>query len=153
LEVIGDGEERERCIKEAIRLGISGSVAFRGALPLTQVYSCMGDADVFVQHNIITPQGQEEAIGGSLIEASLHALPVVSTLSGGISEAVVDGHTGVLVAPGDEVAMAEALFRLACSPQLRRDMGEAGRAYAQARFDISVRNQVLRDTFLETCGT
>lgn len=52
--------------------------------------------------------------------------PVVATRVGSIPEVVEDGKTGLLVEPGDERSLADAIVRLLLSPDLRRSMGEAG---------------------------
>jgi glycosyltransferase involved in cell wall biosynthesis len=55
------------------------------------------------------------------------AKPVVATSVGGLPEAVEDGVTGILVPPGDERALAEAVVRLLRSPDLARALGRNGR--------------------------
>jgi glycosyltransferase involved in cell wall biosynthesis len=71
----------------------------------------------------------------SVLEAMFAGLPVVSTPVGGIPEMVLDGETGLLVAPHDDVAIAEALERLLGDDALRARMGGAARARAHERFD------------------
>jgi glycosyltransferase involved in cell wall biosynthesis len=63
-------------------------------------------------------------------------LPVVSTLVGAIGEAVLAGETGLLVAPKDAAALAEAMARLMGDAGLRARFGAAGHARAQAYFGI-----------------
>jgi glycosyltransferase involved in cell wall biosynthesis len=60
--------------------------------------------------------------------------PVVATRVGGIPEVVVDGETGILVAPRDHEGMARAIATLLENEPLRRRMGAAGLARARARF-------------------
>ncbi len=61
-------------------------------------------------------------------EVMAAGVPVVGPKTGGISETVVDGETGLLVVPGDPAAFAEATARLVGDPALRLRLGEAGRA-------------------------
>jgi colanic acid/amylovoran biosynthesis glycosyltransferase len=152
LEIIGDGEEFPTCVELAKQLNVSDRVLFRGSLPITAVYAAMRSADVFVQHNVRTAEGQEEAIGGSPIEASAHGLPVMGTRSGGVSEAVVDGTTGLLGQPGDEKAMADSMLRLFRNPELRLRYGLAGRERAKSLFDLRNQNRKLEQMLLEVCG-
>ena len=57
---------------------------------------------------------------------------MVATDVGGVREAVGDGVTGRLVAPGDEAALAAALAELLGDGELRRQMGaSAERAYTE----------------------
>ncbi len=60
-----------------------------------------------------------------LSEAGAVGLPLVSTDVGAIGEIVRDGSTGLLVPVGDTDALADALGRLATSPELRRQLGDA----------------------------
>jgi glycosyltransferase involved in cell wall biosynthesis len=61
---------------------------------------------------------------------------VVATNVGGNPELVKDGETGILVAPRDADALAEAIMRLAEDPHLRRRMGAAARTRAEADFSV-----------------
>ena len=69
------------------------------------------------------------------VEAMFAGLPVVTTGVGGIPEMVLDGETGLLVPPGDEASIADAIERLLGDDALRTAMGEAARERAHARFD------------------
>ena len=71
----------------------------------------------------------------ALLEAMALARPVVATDVGGVRDAVADGETGRVVAPGDSAAFAGALAELARDPDAARRMGEAGRARQRERFD------------------
>jgi Glycosyltransferase len=71
----------------------------------------------------------------SVLEAMFAGLPVVSTPVGGIPEMVLDGETGLLVAPGDDLAIADAIERILGDDELRIRMGTAARERAHARFD------------------
>lgn len=148
LEIIGDGPELATCKGIAHELGVSDRVTFRGELSARHVDEAMWNADIFVQHNVRSSQGQEEGLGGTLIEASARSLPVVSTTSGGIPEAVVDGNTGILVTPGDVDGMAEAISLLHGDPALRERLGEAGRRHIQTHFDRTAQNRKLEDRLL-----
>jgi glycosyltransferase involved in cell wall biosynthesis len=72
----------------------------------------------------------KEGWGITNLEAAACGTPVVASNSPGIRESVRDGETGYLVPHGDTGAMAEALDRLAGSPELVRALGEAGRGFA-----------------------
>lgn len=149
LEVIGDGEETAACINLAKQLKVADRVDFRGSQPVSAVYAAMRNADLFVQHNVRTTEGQEEAVPGSAIEASAHALPVIGTRSGGVAEAVVHGQTGLLGEPGDENTMAELILQLYRSPELRLRYGQAGRERAKLHFNLERQNSKLEQMLLE----
>jgi len=152
LRVVGDGEQRRECVALAERLGLGASVTFTGSLPLAGVYAEMRMADVFVQHNVRAANGQEESLGGSILEASSHGLPVVVTRSGGVAEAVDVGRSGYLVEPGDVGAMAHAVVELARDPARRGRMGAAGRELVANSFDLRRQNRRLEQILLGVCG-
>ena len=74
-----------------------------------------------------------EGFGLVYLEAGAHGLPIVAHAIGGVPEAVIDGYTGLLVAPGNTAALTAAFARLLDDPTLRRNLGEAGRVRALAR--------------------
>ncbi|MBA3302090.1 MAG: glycosyltransferase [Thermoleophilaceae bacterium] len=77
-----------------------------------------------------------EGLPIGLLEAMASSLPVVASAVHGIPEAVEDGVTGVLVAPGDPVALAAAIERLAGDPGLRERMGAAAHARFEEKFAL-----------------
>lgn len=66
----------------------------------------------------------------AILEAMHVGRPVIATRVAGVPEAVVDGRTGLLVAPGSAEELGRALAKLIDDPELRRGMGEAARARA-----------------------
>jgi glycosyltransferase involved in cell wall biosynthesis len=78
---------------------------------------------------------RSEGLPVSVLEAMAAELPVVASCVGGVPELVVEGETGVLVAPGDPDALTAALERLVPDRQLRSRLGAAGRARVEAQFD------------------
>jgi glycosyltransferase involved in cell wall biosynthesis len=75
-----------------------------------------------------------EGIPAVVIEAGLAGLPVVASAVGGIPEVVVDGETGALVTPGDEVGLAEAITRALAHAGT---LGPAGRERCRRRFELT----------------
>jgi len=71
----------------------------------------------------------------TVLEAMRAGLPVVASAVGGIAEAVVHEHTGLLVPPGSVDAWVDALGRLIVDAETRRAMGANGRARYLERFD------------------
>ncbi|MDS4014319.1 MAG: glycosyltransferase [Candidatus Accumulibacter sp.] len=75
-----------------------------------------------------------EGFGSVLIEAGACGLPVVASRIYGITDAVVDGETGLLHAPGDVNDLCAQLERLVAAPQLRKMLGLHGRQRAEGEF-------------------
>jgi D-inositol-3-phosphate glycosyltransferase len=74
---------------------------------------------------------RREGYGVVCAEAMAHGKPVVASAVGGLLDLVRHGETGLLVPPGDEAALREALRWLLGDPELRRRMGAAARERAR----------------------
>ena len=73
----------------------------------------------------------EEGLGSTLIDAQCAGLPVVATTAGGIPEVVAHGTSGLLVPPGDPIALANALQQMLTDQPLRVRLGAVARTKAQ----------------------
>ena len=73
-------------------------------------------------------------------------LPVIATHINAIPEIVPDAEAGLLIAPGDPLALKEALETLLSHAEKRQKMGEAGRLQAMTEFDTRVCYQRYVDT-------
>jgi len=118
--------ERElRALAE--RLAIGSRVRFLGQR--SDVPALLAAADVFCQ-----PNAAPEPFGIALVEALYAALPAVTTAFGGAAE-IVTPECGVLVAPGDDAALAAALRDMVMDAGARTRLGSAGPARAMAISD------------------
>lgn len=127
--IVGDGPERPALEAEARALRLGKAVRFAGER--RDVPRLLAAADVFVLSS--TSEGAPVAV----LEAMAAGLPVVASAVGGVPELVVNGETGMLVAPGDPAALGAALVRLVDDAALRRRLGTAGRDRARAAFDVA----------------
>lgn len=143
LVIIGDGPLRRSLQALATKLQVRDRVRFLGALPHEQVLAWMRKAAMLVLPGVRTATGRTEGLGLVLLEAAATGVPVIGSRVGGIPEAVVDGHTGFLVAERDEGALAECLGKLLDDPAMRHRMGSQGRALAEQRFDIHQQTAAL----------
>jgi glycosyltransferase involved in cell wall biosynthesis len=130
----GSGVEADASARFAGRLGLAPHVRFLTG----KVYS---DADMPRYYNAadicVFPSKPlptwEEQFGIVLIEAMACGKPVVSTRCGAIPEVLDDA--GILIAPGDAVALAGAIKQLATDSELARRLSHAARTRALDRFD------------------
>lgn len=90
---------------------------------------CMAVAD------ILCLPSYREGFGTVVIEAAAMGLPTVGTKIYGLTDAVADGETGILVPPRDPVALQQALQVLLQNDALRLNMGQAAKYRAQTLFD------------------
>ena len=84
-----------------------------------------------------------EGFGTVVIEAGSMGLPVIGTKIYGLTDAIIDGETGILVTPQNSLELVTALERLINDDELRFKMGENAKARARNDFDSKVCNQLL----------
>jgi glycosyltransferase involved in cell wall biosynthesis len=104
-------------------------VRFFGNLPDDELAGIYERADVFAMTSVNLDRSVE-GFGLVYLEAAAHGLPVVAHDVGGVSEAVVDGVTGLLVPPNRPAQLAAAFEKLIHDPGLRTKLGAAGREWA-----------------------
>lgn len=135
VRIAGEGPEWARLQRLAHELGVADRVTFLGPLMESEVRREYGRATVFALPCQLLANGDRDGLPNALLEAMAHGLPVVSTTLAGVREAVVDGESGLLVAPRDEVGLADALERLLSDGALRARLGAQARRRIAERFD------------------
>lgn len=93
---------------------------------------------VIAAADVVVCSSHFESYGMVNVEAMASGKPVVSTRRGGPSETVVHGETGFLVDPGDAAGLAQYTLMLLRDPDLRKQMGAAGRARVERHFSAPV---------------
>ena len=122
--------------RKAHETGVSDCVRFLGHRP--DVGDLMVAADVFVFPSLW------EGLGGVLIEALALEVPIVSSDLSATREVVGgDGSSGILVAPGDAIALASAIESLLDDPELRRRTVMHSRKRFETEFLLADRSQDL----------
>ncbi|EYD72067.1 glycosyltransferase [Limimaricola hongkongensis] len=129
LDLVGDGPDRAVLERLARDLGLGDAVRFHGYRGQSEVAALLRDTGILVLPSFA------EGVPVVLMEAMAAARPVIATRVGGVSELVEDGRSGLLVPPGAEAPLAEAIAALAGDQARRAAMGEAGRAAVKAGFD------------------
>lgn len=127
--LVGEGELHDDLAAAARRLGVAHRVRFLGFR--RDVAGILCAADVLVQPSV------SEGLSLTVLEGMACALPVVATDVGGNRELVSPGDTGLLVPARDVQSLAEAVRALAADADLRRRMGERGRARVAERFSLA----------------
>ena len=105
------------------------TVRFFSNIPDEELSEIYDRADIFamtsVNHGVSI-----EGFGLVYLEAAAHGLPVIAHDIGGVSEAVLDGLTGLLVPPDRPAQLAAAFEKLIHDEPLRKKLGSAGREWA-----------------------
>ena len=130
LELVGSGPAENGLKRLAERLGLADRVIFAGAIGQDAIGAHYQAASVFCLPSFY------EGIPVVLMEALACRRPAIATAVAGVRELVRDGETGLLVTPGREDDLADALERLLEDPALRRRLAEAGRRYVAEHYDI-----------------
>ena len=111
-------------------LNIKEKVNFLGKVPNDQLKKAYQKCDIFVAPSYY------ESFGLIFAEAMAYGKPVIGTNVGGIPDVVEHNTNGILVTPGDQNELAEAILKLANSSKLRVSMGNAGRKRVKEKFSI-----------------
>ncbi len=144
LLVVGDGQLRGSLEQLAQSLGISKQVIFTGMRE--DIPDLMRAMDIFVLSSV------SEGISLTLLEAMACCLPVVATEVGGNPEVLVDGVTGFLVPSQQPELLASKVHTLIIDPELRKQMGEAGRQRVLDCFSLSTTAEKYRDMYFNLVG-
>jgi colanic acid/amylovoran biosynthesis glycosyltransferase len=124
----------DKCVALVESLGMQQAVTFTGILDQDAIQKLMHRALAFVQHSVTTPNGDMEGTPVSILEAAASGLPVISTLHGGIKDAVLQGVTGYLVEEKDVLGMADYMEALLQNPAHASLMGKAAREHVIANY-------------------
>ncbi len=128
------GGDAHALSRQAEALGIAGRIDWLGAQAQETVLQRLRAADLFVLPCRVTEDGDRDGLPNVLMEAQSQALACLSTTISGIPELIENGQTGLLVAPDDIEALAEALAKLIAEPSLREKLGRAGLARVHRHF-------------------
>ena len=125
------GEGQQDAYRQlAHRLGIGARVHFAGWLAPERLLELHRTSDALVLAS------RHEGMPMAIIEALAAGLPVIATPVGLIPETLRDGETALLVPPGEPVALADAMERLALDPALGRRLGHGGRQLYERTYDL-----------------
>ncbi len=126
--LFGRGPMRENVAALAESIGVSGQIRFAGFRD--DLHDWLGAFD-FCVHPAL-----KEGLGVAAMQAGAAGIAVAGGRAGGIPEIIEDGKTGILCAPGDAGALADAIARLARDPEAARAMGMLARKRIEAHFSV-----------------
>jgi glycosyltransferase involved in cell wall biosynthesis len=144
------GERLERLRLQVRERGLQTEVRLLGAVAWRDAQQAVSRASVFVHPSVRTEEGDMDGIPVSLIEAMGIGAPVIASRLSGIPELVEHGRNGILLAPGDAGALADALERMARHPAPAQSMGQQARHRVREAFALSRYVDGLLDAWGET---
>ena len=146
LVIIGDGPLRPRLEQTARELRLR-HVSFLSTQPTEVIREWMNRARVLCVPSVTVDSGASEGFGMVFAEAQAMGLPVASSETGGIPEAVVHGETGLLARERDLLGLAQNNAALLSDAAMWRRFSDAGRRRARELFDIHRQTAVLEDIY------
>ncbi len=126
--LIGDGILQEHLRERARAAGILDNFVFAGLIDRERIPEMLAAMDVVVHTSL------REGLARVLPQALAMGKPCVSFDIDGAPEVVIPDQTGYLVKPNDSVGLADCIARLLDDPQLRAQMGAAGRRHVDPAF-------------------
>ncbi|MFM2408800.1 MAG: hypothetical protein RL358_1542 [Pseudomonadota bacterium] len=126
--------------------GVAGAIALSDIERIADThwvdYSDLPEAYIAIADMLCLPS-YREGFGTVVIEAAAMGLPTVGTKIYGLTDAIVKGETGLLVAPQNADALQAALLALLDNPDLCKKMGQAALHRARTVFDAKLVNQQI----------
>jgi glycosyltransferase involved in cell wall biosynthesis len=139
--LVGDGPFRPEWEALARQLGIGPRTRFLGERhDITSVLAAL---------DVVVSPSRSESLSNAILEAMAAGRPIVATRVGGNPELVRDRETGLLVAPEDEGALANALETVLGSPNLAREWGESARRIARTDFTLDCARERLEQLYMD----
>jgi len=142
--VMGDGPQRKELQAYVEQPGVQEHVHFLGFR--LDARAIIGLLDVLVVPSL------SEGTPLVTLEAMSAGVPVVASAVGGIPEQVRHQSEGILVPPGDALALGEAVLHLLQNPTWMQQLGEAGRQRALSRFSFTTMLQETENVYRATLG-
>jgi glycosyltransferase involved in cell wall biosynthesis len=144
---VGDGPDQQMLAEQIAKAGLSECVYLLGRRTREEIAGLLRNADVVVAPSVPTSKGKREGIPVVLMEAMGSGVAVVASGISGIPELVEHEGSGLLTAPRDARALADALERLEREPALRQRLGQAGREKVLREFDLATNAATLAERF------
>ena len=140
---VGDGLLRGEFARQIKEMGLESRFILTGLVPPAQIPQLVNAMDILIHPS------RREGLARALAQGGLAAIPVLTYDVDGNREGVLEGVSGWAVKAFDQAMLAEKLAMLLGDAGLRQRMGQAGRAFALARFDTKVMVEGLERVYAE----
>ena len=145
--IIGDGPLKEYFEKLIQELNIGHIVKLVGWKQQEELIEILDNSHILIAPSVTASDGNQDAPVNTLKEAMAMGLPVIGTYHGGIPELIEDGISGLLVPERDSEAIAEKVIYLIEHPEIWTDLGVAGRARVEEKYDMHKLNEQLIEIY------
>lgn len=133
LDIVGSGDPDYVTYLHSLAKteGIQDNVNFLGDCEKNKLPDVYAQADLFLFTSI-----WPEPFGRVIVEAMASGVAVVATAAGGAAELLRDYENALVFKPGDADQLAEKIYVLIKSPDLKKRLADCGREFAQDHFDV-----------------
>ena len=146
--LIGKGEMEEEMRARIAALNLGGKVEVTGPRTEAEIAELLSRAALFVLACVQADDGGSDNLPTVVMEAMAAGVPVISTVTAGVPEMVVDGETGLLVPQKSPDALARAMRKILENAEMGAAMGAKGRARAVELFDTRRTTETLRNLLI-----
>lgn len=129
LVLAGDGELRPRMESVVQEMGCADHIRFLGNIPDTRPLIAASNATVLASTAV-------ETFSMAMLESMALGVPMIAPVIGGLSEAIIDGETGLLFPIGDVDALASSLQSVVNDAQFASAMGQAAHEAVVEQFSL-----------------
>ena len=145
--ISGIGPDLDAAKSLAQELGLAGRLTFSGYADYHQV------PEVYRGHDLFVSPTYAEGFSNTILEAMASGLAVLSCRSVGVVDCLRDGGNGLLVEPGDRVALAEALTRLVEDAELRGRLAASALEECRRTYSWEAVGRQITSTYEQLEGT
>jgi colanic acid/amylovoran biosynthesis glycosyltransferase len=152
LTIAGEGPLLGQLQELARELKIDNRVSFTGFISQEKLRDLYDESHIFLHPSETGPDGNQEGIPNSMLEAMATGLPVFATEHGGIPEVIEHGMSGVLVPERDAEELAWALLNAVEDRHFLSQVARNGSDVVREKFDLRVQARRLEDIYLRMIG-
>jgi len=153
LTIAGEGSQLGELQTLARELQIASSVDFAGFVSQEKLRELFYSSHIFLHPSETGPDGNQEGIPNSMLEAMSTGLPVFAARHGGIPEAVEHNISGVLVEERDYESLGDALIDCAKDSVRLAAIGRAASESVAKNFTQVEQTRRLEDIYLREIGS
>lgn len=150
--IAGEGPLLEELRALARELGVEEAVRFAGFLSQAELRAEFAAAHIFLHPSVVGRDGNQEGVPNAMLEAMASGLPVFATRHGGIPEAIEERVSGVLVAEGDDEALARELLDWTARTEALSALAQNGAEAVAQKFEQGAQARALEDFYFEASG-
>ena len=134
LLIAGAGPEEDILKNLTLKLGITNSVEFLGAVKNSELPAIYQRGAIAVLPFVVAEDGDQEGFGLVVVESLGCGCAVVASEVPAVKDIITNGETGILVPQKNPQQLASVIIKLYKDPELRSQLAQRGHTYVMERF-------------------